>query len=76
MRGGHPEENAKALLELLSGKKTPYRDIVILNSAAALIIAGQAKALADGAKIASEMIDSGKAKAKLNQLISITTQFG
>ena len=76
LRGGCPEENAKALLELLDGKKTAYRDIVILNSAASLIIAGHIEALADGVKIAGEMIDSGKAKAKLNQLISVTNQCG
>ncbi|MBH68939.1 MAG: anthranilate phosphoribosyltransferase [Rhodospirillaceae bacterium] len=76
LKGGFPHQNASALLELLDGKKSEYRDIVILNSAASLVIANHVDNLLDGAAIANNMIDSGKAKEKLNQLIKITNLSG
>jgi anthranilate phosphoribosyltransferase len=72
IRGGMPEENAKALAALLDGEKGPYRDIVLLNTAAALIVAGKAATLSDGAALAAEVIDSGRAREKLDALVAIT----
>ena len=70
--GGTPDENATALKALLDGEKSAYRDIVILNSAAALFGGGHAESLAEGAEQAIAAIDGGAAKAKLDQLIAIT----
>ena len=70
--GGTPDENAAALKALLDGEKSAYRDIVILNSAAALFGGGHAESLAEGAEQAIAAIDGGAAKAKLDQLIAIT----
>ncbi|MDA1310211.1 MAG: anthranilate phosphoribosyltransferase [Proteobacteria bacterium] len=73
IRGGMPEENAQALRDVLDGAKNAYRDIVLLNAAAALIIAGKVTTLADGAAMAAEAIDSGRARDKLAALVAITT---
>ena len=74
LRGGLPNQNAQALLSLLDGEPSAYRDIVVLNSAACLIIAGKTDSLTEGALIAAEMIDSGKAREKLMALIKITNR--
>ncbi|EJF90711.1 anthranilate phosphoribosyltransferase [Bartonella tamiae] len=76
LKGGDPQHNAQALLEVLDGKKGAYRDIVLLNASAALIIAGKAKNLRDGVKIATDSIDQGKAKTKLEQLILVSNALG
>ena len=60
----------------LRGEKGPYRDIVLFNSAAAFIIAEKVDNLKEGAELAAEMIDTGQAKQKLDQLISITAHTG
>ena len=70
--GGTPDENAVALKALLDGEKSAYRDIVILNTAAALMGGGHAETLAEGAEKAISSIDTGAACAKLDQLIAIT----
>lgn len=70
--GGSAEENAAALRRLLDGETGAYRDIVLINSAAALIIGGKATDLKEGAGIAATAIDRGDAKAKLHQLISMS----
>jgi anthranilate phosphoribosyltransferase len=70
--GGDAQENAAMIREVLSGKKSPRRDVVLLNSAAALVAAGRANRLADGIPAAAQSIDSGAAAAKLNALIGFT----
>ena len=70
--GGTPEENAAAFRALLGGAPGAYRDAVCLNAAAALVIAGKAADLKEGAVMAAESIDSGAAKAKLEGLARIT----
>ena len=70
--GGGPEDNAQALKALLEGKANAYRDIVILNTAAALFGGGHADSLQDGAEKAAISIDQGNALEKLNQLVAIT----
>ncbi len=72
LQGGEAEENAAALTTVLEGAKNPYRDIVLLNSAAGLIVAGKVDNLAQGAQIAAQAIDSGKAKQRLATLVEIS----
>ena len=72
--GGTPDENAKALRGLLEGQTSAYRDIVILNAAAALFGGGHADSLSDGAAKAVQSLDSGAALAKLDQLVAITNE--
>ena len=70
--GGEPEENAKEIITLLNGKKSAFRDVVILNSASALLATGNASNLEEAATKAIESIDNGKALEKLNMLINMT----
>jgi anthranilate phosphoribosyltransferase len=72
LKGGTPQENAQAVRDLLDGRKSAFRDIVCLNAGAALVIAGKAKDVRDGAGQAAGSIDGGKAKAALQQLVAIT----
>ena len=67
--GGTPEENAAITLDVLSGKKGAKRDAVLMNSGAGLYIGGKAKSLAEGVEMAAQLIDSGAAKAKLEEMI-------
>lgn len=70
--GGTPQENGKALANVLGGEINAYRDAVLLNAAAALIVAGKTDDLKQGVEIAKESIDSGKALEKLKRLAEIT----
>jgi anthranilate phosphoribosyltransferase len=72
LKGGDAEANAKALMAVLKGTKGPYRDIAILNAAAALIVAGRAKDLKEGAAIATKSLDSGEAEGRLDRLIAVS----
>ena len=74
LKGGAPEHNAAALRSLLDGETGPYRDIVLYNSAAALMIADRARDLADGVEQAADSIDSGAAAGKLGMLIEVTNR--
>lgn len=70
LKGGDAEENARALRDLLDGKAGPYRDIVVLNAAAALMVAEEANTLLEGAKKAAAAIDSGEAAKALDALVA------
>jgi anthranilate phosphoribosyltransferase len=70
--GGEPAENAEIIRSLFAGEKGPKRDILLLNSAAALVTAGKAADLKEGLAVAAESIDSGAASEKLNQLAEAT----
>ncbi len=70
--GGTPAENARAFRGLLDGEVSAFRDAVLLNSAAALVVAGKAADLKDGAAQAAASIDSGAAKAKIEALAAVT----
>ena len=72
MVGGLPEENAKITRAVLSGEKGHKRNAVLLNAGAVLYITGKAESLAEGVKLAGELIDSGKALATLAKLIEIS----
>lgn len=67
---GAPEHSADSIRALLEGRKGPFRDIVLLNSAAALIVAGKAETLKQGAELAASSIDEGKAAGALERLIA------
>jgi anthranilate phosphoribosyltransferase len=66
--GGAPEDNARALRALLGGAEGAYRDAVLLNAAAALVVTRRAADLREGAAMAAESIDSGAARAKVEGL--------
>ncbi|NWF52083.1 MAG: anthranilate phosphoribosyltransferase [Nitrospirae bacterium] len=68
IRGGNKEENAMITLSVLNGEKGPRRDIVLMNSAAALIIAGKAEDFRTAILIAEDAIDSGRASKKLEEI--------
>ena len=70
--GGTPEENAVAFRALLDGASGAYRDAVLLNAAAALLVAGRVSDLKEGAALAAESIDSSRAKAKVEALAALT----
>jgi anthranilate phosphoribosyltransferase len=73
LKGGDPAANAAAVTGMLAGEPGPYRDIVLLNAAAALVVAGKAADLKSGVALAADAIASGKAKAVLARLVAITT---
>ncbi len=74
LKGGDAQYNAAALRQLLQGEPGPYRDIVVLNAAAALIVAGIAASLHDGVSKAQEAIDDGRAARALDRLVAATNE--
>ncbi len=72
--GGTPQENGRAFNALLEGAPSAYRDAVLLNAAAALLIADKVSDLKDGVKLAAESIDSGAASAKVVNLAALTSE--
>jgi anthranilate phosphoribosyltransferase len=74
LRGGDPDENAAALRALLDGDAGPYRDIVLMNAAAAFLVADKVETLREGVELAAISIDSGSARASLHKLIALTRE--
>jgi len=74
LRGGDAQANAVALRTLLDGAKGPYRDVVLLNTAAALVVADRAADLKSGVALAAAAIDEGRASASLEALARITSE--
>jgi anthranilate phosphoribosyltransferase len=72
LRGGDGEANAKTLLDVLKGKKSAYRDVSLINAAAALVVAGKAKDIKDGVALAAKSVDSGEAEGRLQRLIKVS----
>ena len=72
LRGGDAKDNAQALMEVLEGKKGPYRDVAVLNAAAGLVVAGRAKDLREAVELAARSIDSGEAEGRLDRLIAVS----
>ena len=72
LKGGDAEENALAIQNLLEGKKSAYRDIVLMNTSAALVVAGIAKNFSQGVDLAAKAIDTGAAKATFNNWVGFT----
>lgn len=75
LAGGDATENAKIIQDILKGEKGPKRDILVLNSAAAFYLAGKAKDIKSGIKLAEESIDSGAAFKVLKDLIKETQKY-
>lgn len=76
IKGGTPEENARILHRILSGEKGPWRDVVVVNAAAALLAGNRASDLKEGARLAEEAVDSGRALEKLEALVKLSQSLG
>ena len=74
VKGGDPRENAAVSMELLGGAKGPVRDAVVINAGAALMVAGVARDLTEGAALAGKSLDSGAAMAVLQKVKSVTRE--
>lgn len=72
--GGDANANAQIIRDILDGEKSPKRDVVVLNAAAALVAAGRAESIAGGIPLAATSLDSGAAKAKLEALVEFTNR--
>jgi anthranilate phosphoribosyltransferase len=72
LRGGSAKENAQALVDVLKGKGGAFRDVAVLNAAAALMVAGRAKDLKQAFALAEAAVDSGEAAGRLQRLVSIS----
>ena len=72
LKGGDAAVNAAALRQVLDGARGAYRDIVLLNTAAALVVGGRVQTLVDGVGVAAASIDSGAARAALERLVAAT----
>jgi anthranilate phosphoribosyltransferase len=76
IKGGTPQENAAALQRILGGENGALRNVVVMNAAAALIVADITDDLKHGAELAGEAIDSGKAREKLDGLVNLSQRLG
>ena len=74
LEGGTPEENAKITRDILNGEKGHKRNAVLMNAGAALYIGGKAESMADGVRLAAEIIDSGKAAETLKRFIELSNK--
>jgi anthranilate phosphoribosyltransferase len=72
LRGGSATDNAVAVRAVLDGTEGPYRDIALLNSAAGLVVSGKVEDFSDGIRLASEVIDDGRARAVLENLVRVS----
>jgi anthranilate phosphoribosyltransferase len=72
IKGGDAKQNADALRAVLDGMASPYRDTVLLNAGAALLIAGHATSLAEGVLLAAVSIDKGHARRRLDRLVAVS----
>lgn len=72
LRGGDAAHNAAVLQRVLAGERHPFRDIGILNAAAALVVAGKAASLAEGAKISTAALDDGRTAQTLERLVAVS----
>lgn len=76
LKGGDPAHNAQALRDVLDDRPGPYRDIALFNAAAALVVAGAAQNLAEGAAFAAKSLSSGAARGKLERLVAVSNAEG
>ena len=74
LRGADPAHNAAALRGVLRGEAGAYRDIAVLNAAAALVVADRVATLRDGAALAASVIDDGRAAATLDRLVAVSNR--
>ena len=71
-RGADAEHNASALKDVLDNKPGAYRDVAVMNAAAALVVAGATKTLQEGAELARKSLSSGAARARLDKLVAVS----
>jgi anthranilate phosphoribosyltransferase len=74
LKGGDADANAVALQSVLDGMPSPYRDVALLNAAAALVVAGRAKTLKEGVEIGRKSLDSGAAATRLKHLVAVSNK--
>jgi anthranilate phosphoribosyltransferase len=74
LKGGNAAENARAIRDLLAGAESPFRDVVLLNAGAALVVAGKAETLRAGAALAADSIDQGRAKDMLARVAAFSSR--
>lgn len=74
IKGGDGIVNAAALRDVLGGTRSAYRDIALVNAAASLVVAGRAETLAEGMRIATESLDSGRTAAALDKLVAVSNE--
>ena len=74
LKGGDPEFNARALRGVLAGDKNAYRDIALLNTAAALVVAGKAADLKAGVALGAKALEDGSAQATLEKLVAVSNR--
>jgi anthranilate phosphoribosyltransferase len=74
LKGGDADANAVSLQSVLDGRPSAYRDVALLNTAAALIVSGRAKTLREGVAIGAQSLDSGAAAARLEHLIAVSNR--
>ena len=72
LKGGDADHNARILRGVLDGEEGPQRDVVLLNSAAAIVVGGRAEDITAGLEVAQESIDSGKARQALDRLVEVS----
>ena len=76
LKGGEPEVNAQTMKDMLAGAAGPFRDVVLYNAAAALMVADKAESLEGGVALAAAAIDGGKAMETLDKLVAVTNTKG
>lgn len=74
LTGGTPEENAEITRAILNGEKGPKRNAVVLNAGAGLYVAGKTETMEEGVRLAEQLIDSGAAKARLNEFVKLSNE--
>lgn len=72
LKGGDAEANAKALRDVLEGKQNAYRNVALINAAAALVVAGKAKDLKEGVALGTRALDTGAATDRLTRLVAVS----
>ena len=76
IKGGDKEDNARTLRQVFQGEKGPIRNVVLLNSAAVLLVGGKVQNLSEGLKLADEAIDSGEALNRVTGLVELSQALG
>jgi anthranilate phosphoribosyltransferase len=76
IRGGSKEENAATMRRLFQGEQGAVRDMVLLNSAGVLMVGDKSETIRQGIEMSAEIIDTGSALAKLDQMVEVTQRFG
>jgi anthranilate phosphoribosyltransferase len=76
LTGGTPEDNARRLVAVMKGERSPARDIIAMNGGAAIYVSGKAPGIKEGARIAEEAIDTGRALELLHKMVEMNGDYG